>query len=84
MRYYVLKTPAGDEVVRVSRGTAMYFDPRKGRWIPDPLLALEVRLSADWREVAPHELPPAVADIVDAEAPARKAGGLRRGRHSRR
>ena len=80
MRYYVLTTPAGREVVRVNKGSAMYYDESDGRWIPDPLLAVEVRISGDWREVAPHELPPPLAHAAEAEVPSRR---FRRGRHSR-
>jgi hypothetical protein len=84
MRYYVLNTPAGDEVARLSsRGTASYFETTTRRWIPDPLLAVEVASSADWREVEPYELPTAVADHVDENPRVRKFRVLRRGRHSR-
>jgi hypothetical protein len=81
MRYYLLRSPAGEEVVRIINGSATYFDMPTGRWIPDPLLALEVRVSGDWREVAPHELPPALAHLAEGAAPSRKS---RRGRHSRK
>lgn len=84
MRYYVLNTPVGEEVVRLSHGTASYFDATKGRWIPDPLLAVEVRASGDWREVDPTELPPGI--VVDSERTprSRRSRPGRRGRHSRR
>jgi hypothetical protein len=84
VRYYVLTTSTGDEVVRLSGGTAAYFDTATGRWVSDPLLAVEVRSSGDWRQVEPRDLPPGIADD-DAEAPSnRKARRLRRGRHARK
>ncbi len=84
MRYYVLRAPGGEEVVRVSQGTSMYFDAKTGRWVPDPLLALEVRMSTDWREVASHELPLGLAHGGDGTTRTRRFGAIRRGRHSRK
>ncbi len=84
MRYYVLTTPGDDEIVRLNHGTASYFDAATGRWIPDPLLAVEVRSSGDWRQVDPDQLPPGIADDVEAQPRGRKSRALRRGRHSRR
>ena len=81
MRYYVLSTPAGDEVARLSRGSASYFETETGRWIPDPLLALEVQMDDDWREVDAHELPPGIPDVDPQDGRSR---GPRRGRHSRK
>ncbi|WP_332664055.1 hypothetical protein [Aeromicrobium sp.] len=83
MRYYVLTTPAGAEVVRLSRGIASYFDASTGRWIADPLLAVEVRFDGDWREVEPAELPPGIVDVADERPRTRWTRTLRRGRHSR-
>ena len=84
MRYYVLSTPAGDEVVRLSSGSAAYFETKTGRWVADPLLAVEVRYGGEWREVEPRELPPGIADEVDESPRVRKSRSLRRGRHSRK
>ncbi|MEV7398253.1 hypothetical protein [Aeromicrobium sp. NPDC092404] len=85
MRYYVLSTPAGDEVVRLSRGTAAYFESATGRWIPDPLLAVEVRFGGEWRQVDSGELPPEVTEIADAEPRIRRSrSSSRRGRRFRR
>jgi hypothetical protein len=84
VRYYVLSTPAGDEVVRLSGGTASYFETSTGRWVSDPLLAVEVRFGGDWRPVESHELPPGMADHVDETPRVRKSRTLRRGRHSRK
>ncbi len=85
MRYYVMTSPGGsEEVVRISEGTPMYFDAKTRRWVPDPLLALEVRMSNDWREVASHELPLGLAHAGEGVTRTRKFGTLRRGRHSRK
>jgi len=84
MRYYVLNSPSGEEVVRLSHGLAAYFDPSTGRWIPDPLLAVEVRSSGDWRQVDTDELPPGIIGDSEMRPEGRKSRALRRGRHSRR
>lgn len=84
MRYYVLTTPGGAEVVRLGRGTAAYFEASTGRWIADPLLALEVRVGGEWREVESHELPPGVIDDTNEPPRGRKSRAGRRGRHSRK
>jgi hypothetical protein len=84
MRYFVLSTPGGDEVARLSRGTAAYFEATTGRWVPDPLLAVEVRFSGDWREVESHELPPGISDVVAEKPRIPRSRALRRGRHSRK
>ncbi|KQV74491.1 hypothetical protein ASC61_05450 [Aeromicrobium sp. Root344] len=84
MRYYVLSTPAGDEVVRLSGGSAAYFETSTGRWVPDPLLAAEVRFGGEWRQVESHELPPGVAPVNEEQPRLRKSRSLRRGRHTRK
>lgn len=84
IRYYALTTPAGVEVVRLSRGIAAYFETKTGRWIADPLLAVEVRFGGDWRQVEPHELPPGITEDADKTPRIRKSRVLRRGRHSRK
>ncbi len=84
MRYYVLNTSADQEVVRLSHGLAAYFDAATGRWIPDPLLAVEVRSSGDWRRVDADELPPGIVGDAEDSSRGRKSRALRRGRHSRR
>jgi hypothetical protein len=84
MRYFVLTTPAGDEVVRLSRGTAAYFETKTGRWVPDPLLAVEVRYGGDWREVESGDLPPGIADVADETPRVRRSRARRNGRHSRK
>jgi hypothetical protein len=85
MRYYTLNTPGSTEVARLSRGgNAFYFDATTRRWIPDPLLAVELRHGNDWRVIEPHDLPPGVADVVVETPRARKFRVRRRGRHSRK
>ncbi|KAA1395998.1 hypothetical protein [Aeromicrobium ginsengisoli] len=84
MRYYVLSTPAGDEVVRLSGGAAAYFETDSGRWIPDPLLAAEVLFGGDWRQLEDHELPPGVPGSTTQSPRPRKSRFLRRGRHTRK
>lgn len=84
MRYFVLTTPGGAEVVRLSGGTAAYFETTTRRWVSDPLLALEVRVGGEWREVESHELPPGVVDVANETPRGRKSRAVRRGRHSRK
>jgi hypothetical protein len=84
VRYYVLNTPEGDEVARLSRrGSASYFESTSQRWIPDPLLAVEVKSGGEWRHVEAHELPPSIADVTVDEPRPRRFRLIRRGRHSR-
>ena len=84
MRYYILSTPAGDEVVRLSGGAAAYFENKSGRWIPDPLLAAEVLFGGDWRQLEADELPPGIPGSTTQRPAVRKSRFLRRGRHARK
>jgi hypothetical protein len=85
MRYYVLNTPDNEELARLSRGgNASYFDTTASRWIPDPLLAVELRHGSDWRRVEPHELPPGIPDVIEETPRVRRFRVRRRGRHSRK
>jgi hypothetical protein len=84
MRYYVLNSPAGVEIARLSGGNAAYFETTTGRWVPDPLLAVEVRVGDDWRQVEAHELPRGVADDVGEDPRGRRSRSPHRGRHSRK
>ena len=85
MRYYILNTPGAEELARLSRGgNASYFDDSTNRWVPDPLLAVELRHGSDWRVVSPDDLPPGVADDVEERPRPRRFRVRRRGRHSRK
>jgi hypothetical protein len=84
MRYFVLNLPGRDEVVRLSRGVASYLDTATGRWIPDPLLAVEVHATSDWREISATELPPGVAEVTEDGPGRHRTRTSRRGRRARR
>jgi hypothetical protein len=65
MQYFILRTPGQpDEVARWQRrGGASYFEPQSGRWIMDPLLAVEIFAGDDWRPIDVADLPPGLPDV---------------------
>jgi len=84
MRYFILTTPGQpDEVARWQRrSSASYFEPESQKWIPDPLLAVEIFAGDDWRPIDVADLPPGLPDVEPARPPsrARERSGSRRRR----
>ena len=85
MRYYVLSTPGRpDEVARMRRrSAASYYDPASQKWIPDPLLAVEILTSDEWRQVEFADLPAGLSEVEPSAPRSRvkeRAGGRRRRR----
>jgi hypothetical protein len=86
MQYFILTTPGQpDEVARCPRrSAASYYEPESQKWIPDPLLAVEILAGDDWRPVDVSELPPGLPDVEPVSRPLsrikERSGGRRRRR----
>ena len=86
MQYYILSTPGqADELARWRRrSVAAYYDPTSQRWVPDPLLAVEILAGEDWKPIDVSDLPPGLPDVdTDRRSHARtkeRVGGRRRRR----
>ena len=84
MRYFILTTPGQpDEVARWQRrSSASYFEPESQKWIPDPLLAVEIFAGDDWRPIDVADLPPGLPDVEPdtQQSTARERSGGRRRR----